>query len=70
MILRSSETAFATVERTDNPVENETTCPQLAGILITPPITRFSVKLDRVLGDCSGQEIHPIVKGFTGRQDW
>lgn len=59
-------TASATIEGTDNPVGNATTCPTLAGLLVTPPNTTVSVHLPAAPADCSGLAIHPVVPGPTG----
>ncbi|MST33891.1 DUF4232 domain-containing protein [Acidimicrobiaceae bacterium USS-CC1] len=64
--LTPGDTASATIEGTDNPVGNATTCPTLAGLLVTPPNTSVPVHLPAAPADCSGLVIHPVVPGAKG----
>ena len=64
--LAHGQTASAKVEGTDNPVGNQTSCPSLSGLLVTPPNTDTTVRLPFAPGDCSGLEVHPVVSGDTG----
>lgn len=64
--LAPGRTASAKVEGTDNPPGTATSCPQLAGLLVTPPDTFTSVRVPAAPSDCSGLQVHPIVPGDTG----
>ncbi len=66
VILVPVKTASAIVEGTDVPTGNATTCPTYASLLVTPPNTTQSVKIDVSLPGCSGLQVHPIVPGSTG----
>jgi hypothetical protein len=66
--LAPGQTASAKVEGTDNPVGTATSCPVLAGLLVTPPNTYASVRVPIAVGDCSGLQVHPVVEGDTGNQ--
>lgn len=67
--LAPGQTAAALVEGTDNPVGTPppASCPQYAGLLVTPPTALRSVRLTMRLPGCSGLEVHPVVPGTTGR---
>jgi len=56
------------VEGTDNPAGSATSCPKLAGLLVTPPNTRSSTRLNGAPGDCSGLAVHPVVPGTSGAE--
>ncbi len=64
--LAAGQTASAVVEGTDVPQNGATSCPQLAGMLVTAPNTRHSVHFPGAPGDCSGLQVHPVVPGTTG----
>jgi hypothetical protein len=66
VILVPVKTASAIVEGTDVPTGNATTCPTYASLLVTPPNTTQSVKIDVSLPGCSGLQVHPVVPGSTG----
>lgn len=61
------QVASATVNGTDNPQGNNTSCPTLDGLLVTPPNTYTSVRLPAAPGDCSGLDVTPVVPGDTGQ---
>ncbi len=64
--LATGETASATVQGSDVTVGNETTCPTLAAMLVTPPNTSTSVRLPQAPPDCSGLIVTPVVPGMSG----
>lgn len=66
--LDPNQTASAIVEGTDVPSGSQTTCPTLAGLLVTAPNTTRSVRLPAAPGDCSGLQVHPVVSGDSGSQ--
>lgn len=66
--LDPNQTASAIVEGTDVPSGGQTTCPTLAGLLVTAPNTTRSVRLPAAPGDCSGLQVHPVVSGDSGSQ--
>jgi Protein of unknown function (DUF4232) len=64
--LQGGDTASATVQGTDVPSGNETTCPALAGMLVTPPNTSTSVHISQAPPDCGGLIVTPVVPGTSG----
>jgi hypothetical protein len=66
VILQAGATASATVQGTDVPSGNQTTCPALAGMLVTPPNTATSVRISQAPPDCGGLIVTPVVPGTTG----
>lgn len=59
--------ASALVEATSVPSGNATSCPTYTALLVTPPNTTKSMKVDVKLPGCGGLEVHPVVPGTTGR---
>lgn len=64
--LAPGQQASALVEGTDVPTGSATSCPSLAGLLVTAPNVHHSVHLSGAPGDCSGLQVHPVVAGTTG----
>lgn len=64
--LTPGQTASAIVEGTDVPQGGATSCPTLAGMLVTAPNTTHAVHFSEVPGDCSGLQVHPVVPGTSG----
>ncbi len=65
--LAAGGTASALVEGTDIPLGAATSCPALAGLLVTPPGSHHSAVLPHLApGDCSRLEVHPVVAGTNG----
>ena len=60
--------ASATLEWTDNPVGDETTCPAYPTVDVTPPGARIAVRLRMPLPvqGCSGVSVLPVVAGTRG----
>jgi len=67
VLLDPGAEASALVEGSDVPRGTATSCPSLAGLLVTPPDSRHSVALMRLTPyECSGLQVHPVVAGTTG----
>jgi hypothetical protein len=58
--------ASAVLEGTDVPLGTATTCPTYTGLLVTPPNTTQSTRLNLSMPGCSGLQIHPVVPGTSG----
>lgn len=65
--VRPGKRASALVEATSVPSGDATSCPTYAALLVTPANTTKSVKVDVSLPGCGGLEVHPTVKGASGR---
>ena len=69
VLLAPGAEASALVEGSDVPRGTATSCPSLAGLLVTPPGSRHSVALMRPTPyECSGLQVHPVVAGTTGSE--
>lgn len=67
VLLAPGAEASALVEGSDYLIGTATSCPSLAGLLVTPPGSRHSVALMRQTAyECSGWQVHPVVAGTTG----
>ena len=65
--IASGETVSAVVEGTNVPEGDATDCPTYQGLLVTPPDETHSVRFSVGGRGCSGLEVHPVVRGQTGR---
>src|SRR5205807_1537121 len=61
--LNPGATASATVESSDVPTDNATSCPTFDGLLVTPPNETRSVRLKLNLMVCARFQVHPIEPG-------
>lgn len=69
VLLDPGTEASALVEGSDYGIGTATSCPSLAGLLVTPPGSRHSVALMRQTPyECSGLQVHPVVAGTTGSE--
>ena len=73
--LQPGAIASAVVEAIDNPQNGASSCPVYPALLVTPPNTTTSTRVDAQgmnpsggLWNCAGFDVHPIVPGSTGRQ--
>jgi hypothetical protein len=64
--LAPDQSASATVEATDVPVGDQTTCPSYPALLITSPNTTPAVMVSVGLPGCSPLQVHPVVPGTAG----
>jgi hypothetical protein len=67
VLLRPGRVATAVIEGTDVPTQGHH-CRTLHGLLVTPPNDTAAVYLKHAPPDCDGIQIHPVIKGKTGRQ--
>ena len=63
--LAPGETATALVEGINGPLGAQS-CPELSGLLVTPPGTFHSTRVAGAPGDCGGFQVHPVVFGDSG----
>lgn len=68
VVLAPGQTGSALLEGTDNPVGTATSCSSYPSLLVTPPNTTTSTRLDMSMPGCSGLSIHPVVAGTSGRE--
>jgi hypothetical protein len=65
--LAPGDTASALVLSTDVPMGTATSCLTYGGLLVTPPNTFQSVRLNAMLPGCSGLRTGPVYSGTTGQ---
>ena len=66
LTLAPGTTASATLSAVDVPSGTETSCPTLAGLLVTPPNTTASVQVITSLPGCPGLSVTALVAGSSG----
>ena len=67
--LAPGQVASALVEGVDNQV-GSMPCVQLSSLLVTAPTTTRSVDLPSDSHECDGLEVHPVVPGTSGAEEW
>jgi Domain of unknown function (DUF4232) len=67
VVLHPGQVASAVVEGSDVPFKNHK-CRTLHGMLITPPNDYTAVHIKQAPPDCSGIEVHPVIKGKSGSE--
>ena len=74
--LQPGAIASALVEAVDNPQNGASSCPVYPALLVTPPNTTASTRVDAHgpnpsggLWNCAAFDVHPVVPGSTGRQE-
>jgi hypothetical protein len=66
VVLADGQSASAFVEGTDVPQGNDHACPTYPRLLVTPPNTMQSVRIDMAMPGCSPLQVHPVVPGTSG----
>ena len=66
LTLAPGATASATLSAVDVPSGTETSCPTLAGLLVTPPNTTASAQVITSLPGCPGLSVTALVAGSSG----
>lgn len=59
--------ASSLVSGVDVPTGTATSCPNLAGLVVTPPNTTVSVHLATTLPSCPGLSVTTLVPGSSGQ---
>lgn len=66
VVLADGQSASAFVEGTDVPQGNDHPCPTYPRLLVRPPNTMHSVRIDMAMPGCSPLQVHPVVPGTSG----
>ncbi len=66
VVLADGQSASGFVEGTDVPEGNDHACPTYPRLLVTPPNTTQSVRIDMSMPGCSPVQVHPVVPGTSG----
>jgi hypothetical protein len=64
--LAPGNTASALVLSSDVPTGSSTSCVTYAGLLVTPPNSLQSVRVNASLPGCAGLRVGPVYPGTTG----